>query len=612
MAVLEVLNVSAIAPFLALASDPALIEQNAVLSFFYETFGFASVNRFLVAVGVGVFTLMLLSNAWSALTIWAQMRLIWSWNHQLSVRLLQRYLYQPYSYFLSRNTAELSKNLLSEVHRVTGSMISPVILALGRIVVTVGIVAVLIVMNPVLALLVTVVVGGSYAAVYAFTRRRLNAIGGDLVKANEERFRVANEAFGGIKDVKVLNVEDAFLQRFTGSSRRFSRHEVTYAVIGALPRYAIETIAFGTVILIVVFLLAVERDFGSIVPMLGLYAFAGYRLMPSLQQVFAGITAARFYSSALEAVLNDLEIDEGSELNSLARSSASGPFERLTAAQARPSSEARTNASPVGLKEKLELKEVVFSYPNTGKPAVDNVSMTIPANSTVGFVGATGSGKTTLADVILGLLRPQSGEILVDGAKITDVNVSAWQASIGYVPQHIFLTDASVAENIAFGVPRDEIDMDAVRAAASIAQIDDFVMNELPRGYDTVVGERGIRLSGGQRQRIGIARALYRDPDVIVFDEATSALDNATEANVMKAVRRLLGTKTIIMVAHRITTLADCDVIYLFDKGRLVAHGSYGEYVANKGRFEGWGSSAYAGARHQLSGGHDHGVSSPS
>src|SRR5690606_8589883 len=207
------------------------------------------------------------------------------------------------------------------------------------------------------------------------------------------------------------------------------------------------------------------------------------------------------------------------------------------------------------------------------------------ANSTVGFVGATGSGKTTLADVILGLLRPQSGEILVDGAKITDVNVSAWQASIGYVPQHIFLTDASVAENIAFGVPRDEIDMDAVRAAASIAQIDDFVMNELPRGYDTVVGERGIRLSGGQRQRIGIARALYRDPDVIVFDEATSALDNATEANVMKAVNELAGSKTVILIAHRLSTVKRCDAIFVLEKGRMNGVGTYDELIKNNEAF---------------------------
>src|SRR5690625_5107151 len=321
MAVLEVVNVSAIAPFLALASDPSMIEDNAILSFLYDFFAFTSVNRFLVAVGIGVFTLMLLSNAWSALTTWAQLRLVWSLNHQLSVRLLDRYLRRPYSYFLSRNTADLSKNLLSEVQQVTGQMIQPVILALGKVVVALGIIAVLIAVNPWLAVLVTVVVGGSYGLIYTFTRKRLNAIGRDRLKANEERFTVASEAFGGIKEVKVLNAEATFLRRFHNPSYRFSRHQATRQTISAVPRYAIETVAFGTVILIVLYFLAVERDFGAIVPTLGMYAFAGYRLMPALQEVFKAVTAARFYGTALESLLDDMSFgDEAAPTSSIGAS----------------------------------------------------------------------------------------------------------------------------------------------------------------------------------------------------------------------------------------------------------------------------------------------------
>lgn len=564
MAVLEVINVSAIAPFLSLATDPTMLENNNILGFLYDLFGFDSPSDFIVAVGVCVFFLMLISNGWSALTTWAQLRLVWSWNHQLSVRLLEQYLDRPYSYFLSRNTADLSKNLLSEVQQITHQMIQPVILATGRLIVALGIISVLVVANPVVALMVTVVVGGSYGAIYTFTRKRLNTIGRDRVQANQERFTVANEALSGIKDVKVLNVEQSFLERFVGPSRRFSRHQATSHTIGSLPRYAIETVAFGTIVLILVYLVALERDFGSIVPMLGLYAFAGYRMMPALQQVFQAVTAVRFHSSALETVLADLE-STPSEKDSARRQSVT--------------------TAPMGLSNKLELKHIRFSYPNSEKPAVTNVTFTIPANSAIGFVGATGSGKTTLIDIILGLLRQESGEVIVDGTPITGDNISAWQKSIGYVPQHIFLTDSSVAENIAFGVPKDQIDMEAVRYAAKIAQIDDFIMNELPNGYDTVVGERGIRLSGGQRQRIGIARALYRDPDVIVFDEATSALDNTTERQVMQAIRSLLGKKTILMVAHRLTTLSDCNTIFMLKDGHIVSQGTYEELMLGHGAF---------------------------
>ena len=575
MAILEVANVSAIAPFLALASDPGIIEENAILAFLYEFFGFDDVNRFLVAIGLGIFFLMVFSNAWAALTTWAKLRLIWSLNHQISMRLLERYLYRPYSYFLSRNTADLSKTLLSEVQQLTQQMIQPVILAIGRAVVALGIVIALIATSPVLAFIVTVVVGGSYALIYTFIRKRLNAIGKDRLKANQERFTVAAEALGGIKDVKVLNVEDSFLRRFAGPSRRYTRHQATSSVTATLPRHAIETVAFGTVVLIVVYFVALERDFSGIVPMLGMYAFAGYRLMPALQQIFQAVTAVRFYGSALEGVLNDLEPDQ-----EVAHGSDSESTQRPVLSVARPAS-----VEPMGLRQKLELKGIRFSYPNTDRPAVDGVSLEIPANAAVGFVGATGSGKTTLMDVILGLLKPEKGEIVVDGVVIDESNLKAWQKSIGYVPQHIFLTDASVAENIAFGVPRDEIDMEAVRNAAKIAQIDDFVMNELPYGYDTVVGERGIRLSGGQRQRIGIARALYRNPDVIVFDEATSALDNSTERAVMEAMSALLGKKTILMVAHRLTTLADCDTIFMLKDGQIVSQGTYSDLTSGQGAF---------------------------
>lgn len=567
MAGFEVVNVSAIMPFLTVAGNPGAVHEQPLLAWLYQHLRVQDENQFLVALGIGVFGLMLVSNGWMALTTWMQARFVWSWNHTLSTRLLRRYLYRPYTFFLTRNTADLSKNILSEVQQVSSQLMVPAIQGLGSAFVALSLVVVLFAAEPALAVVVTFLVGGIYGLIYQATRRKLRRLGSERLAANQERFTIASEALGGIKDVKLLGKEQSFLKRFTRSSARFSVHQATSQVISLVPRYVVEPVAFGSVILIVVYVITTQGDLANILPMLGFYAFAGYRLMPAVQQAFRGITQVRFFGPALETLLQEMAEQDD------------------PVGQVRPRPEPEGSSGSVRLERALELRHVTFRYPASEAEAVHDLSLTIPARATVGLVGATGSGKTTLADLILGLLRPQSGEMLADGTPITDGNVEAWQAQLGYVPQHIFLTDASVAENIAFGVPRDEIDMDAVREAARIAMIDGFITEELPQGYDTVVGERGIRLSGGQRQRIGIARALYRNPSVLVFDEATSALDNRTEEAVMEAIRALLGQRTTIMVAHRLTTLRDCDVIYMLDRGRLVASGTYEELMQGAGRF---------------------------
>lgn len=562
-AVLEVINVGVISPFLSAASDPASIHQNKILSFLYQRAGFDGEVEFLVYFGIAVFALMVVSNAIIMVATWMQYRFAWSWNHRISTRLLRRYLYQPYSYFLTRNSADLSKNILSEVEQLTNQFLVPTVLAVGRGVIAVGIIALLIATEPMFAFLVTVVVGGSYGLIYSRVRRKLRSIGDDRLRANRERFTVASEALGGIKDVKILCKEDVFYQRFVGPSERFSRGQATAQAIGQLPRYAVEAVAFGTILFITLYVMSTDGNLTRAISILGLYTFAGYRLMPAVQQVFRAITQARYYAPALKTLLDELQEQAGAETESL---SSSSPLD-------------------LALQKAIEFRNVSFSYPGSEREAVANLSLTIRARTMVGIVGVTGSGKTTVADLLLGLLRPTSGEILVDGIPITPENVRAWQRRIGYVPQQIFLSDATIAENIAFGVPAHEIDLDAVRHAAKIANLDRFVTSELPQGYDTVVGERGVRLSGGQRQRLGIARALYHNPDILVFDEATSALDNATENAVMEAIHSLLGKKTIVLIAHRLTSLRDCDEIYMLASGALVAKGTYDELIRGRGRF---------------------------
>jgi len=329
----------------------------------------------------------------------------------------------------------------------------------------------------------------------------------------------------------------------------------------------LEVVAFGGIILIAVYLIAVQNNLQQVIPMLGLYAFAGYRLMPALQQAFNGIASARFNIAALDAIHRGLENQVAEPVHTNGRTAEN------------------QQEFVLPLNKRLVLDQVSFTYPGAKEAAIQHLSLEIPAHTTVGFVGKTGSGKTTTVDLILGLLRPQEGMISVDGTPLQGDAVRHWQQNIGYVPQHIYLADDTVARNIAFGVAEDEIDLDAVRDAARRAHIADFIESDLPEQWETVVGERGVKLSGGQRQRIGIARALYHNPSVLVFDEATSALDQKTETDVMEAIYELEGNHTILMIAHRLSTVQRADKIVMLERGRKVGEGSYDELAHRHAKF---------------------------
>ncbi|MFZ3136140.1 MAG: ATP-binding cassette domain-containing protein, partial [Thermodesulfovibrionales bacterium] len=330
------------------------------------------------------------------------------------------------------------------------------------------------------------------------------------------------------------------------------------------PRYIMEVVAIGGIISVVLYLLASDRGFQDALPIIGLFAFAAYRIMPALQNIFASLTTLRFYVHALDVLYEDMYFFE---------------HKSYTAAYS------KKKFSPLNLQKELKLEEITFSYPGTRKPVIDNLNIKIDSNTSVAFVGKTGVGKTTIADIVLGLLRPNSGRMLVDGVEITDDNLPGWQKNLGYIPQDIYLLDDTVTRNIAFGVPDEEIDMNIVKSVAQIANIHNFVTEELPNRYQTVVGERGVRLSGGQRQRIGIARALYHNPGVLVLDEATSALDGATEKEVFEAINNIAKTKTLIIIAHRLTTVKDCDVIYVLKDGKIVGQGKYEELMESNIEF---------------------------
>ena len=561
MAFLDVVGIASIMPFMAVLASPEIVETNPYMNAVYTTLGFPDPQRFLFFLGFVVFGALVVSVSFKALTTWAVTHFTQMRNYSIGRRLLVGYLRQPYEWFLNRHSAELGKTVLSEVQLVVQGALVPLMRFLANATVVTAILLLLVAVDPFLALIVGGGMGGAYALVYLALRRFLDRIGEERLAANEQRFKVVDETFGGIKEVKLGALEQDAVGRFDGPAHRFARTQVFANVFGVMPRYALEIIAFGGMLILVLFLMRSTDGLQAALPMIALYALAGYRLMPALQMAYQDLTQLRFSGPALDQLHRDLtNLGTG------------------TLPAAAPSDALMPQAS-------IRLEDITYAYPNAQRLAVDSLTLEIPAHSTVGLVGATGSGKTTTVDIILGLLEPQRGALLVDGVSITCANRGAWQRTLGYVPQQIFLADETVSANIAFGVPRTQIDELAVERAARIANLHQFVIDELPEGYETIVGERGVRLSGGQRQRIGIARALYRQPRVLILDEATSALDNLTEQAVMDAVHNLGGEITIVMIAHRLSTVRECDRIYLLEQGGVACHGSYDELAASNARF---------------------------
>jgi ABC-type bacteriocin/lantibiotic exporter with double-glycine peptidase domain len=527
----------------------------------YEYFQFTSDNNFITVFGVAIIIILALSN----ICLSGVTALIYFYsgkrNHSISMRLLEKYLRQQYIFYLNTNTSELIRKVISDVNVFVNKVLITSLQSVSSSIIVVCIVILLIIVSPTLAFVTSILFASAYFILFIFVRRFLARKGAEGHALNILKFKYIAEMFGGIKDVKILGKEVVFLKLFSGPSRKSAMNSAISDVCNDVPKYILETLAFSGILAIIIFMISSGTSFTDFLPVLTVYAFGAYRLLPTLQKIFRAVSSIKFNLPVIESLVRDvLELSDGDPLETAAIPRM--PFQHA-----------------------LCLKNIVFHYPNSDKEVIRGQSLTIKANTSIALVGATGCGKTTLVDIVLGLLLPQEGGIFVDDMRIDDENRKSWQRNIGYVPQSIYLTDDSIQKNIAFGIAPEKIDDEAVKKAAQLANIHDFVMNELKNGYDTLVGERGVRLSGGQRQRIGIARAIYHDPSVLILDEATSALDGLTENAIIDAIRNLSHEKTIIMIAHRLTTVKHCDVIYMMEKGEFVDSGAYDELYEKNAAF---------------------------
>lgn len=554
----QAIGIASIMPFIAVVANPGLVEENRHLAWAFDALGFTSTREFLLFLGGAAFVVLLATNLLVGLNAWLTYRVCHLGEHDLARRLLRNYLTRPYVDLLQRNSSELIKMLVTEIDRVVIGTLMAGIGVFADLVTTIFIVGLLLLVNPGVTFATLLVLSAAYLLVYRWIIPKIVHLGAEFPALSTEIYKNAQEALGAVKEVKVLGREEHFVGRFSRPLLRSSRNAVAYDTLDLVPSQGLELVAFGGLVVATVYMVGHAQETSAVLATIAMFAFAAYRLIPALQGIVDGVEAIRYRSAALDVLWRDY---------------AGGTAEAPPAAgpALRPQCQIR-------------LSDTSFRYPGSHQDTLCAIDLVIPAGSSLCLAGPTGAGKSTAVDVLLGLLPPSGGTVTVDDTPVTADNVRAWQRNVGYVPQSIYLLDDTIASNIALGTAPEEIDADRLVRAARIAEIHDFIARQLPDGYQTVVGERGASLSGGQRQRIGIARALYRDPAVLILDEATNELDLETEARILRSLEAL-GDKTIVFVSHKPSVAARCDRIVVLESGRIVAQGSHEELTAPGSRY---------------------------
>lgn len=561
-AIAEVTSIALVGPFMALASNIGIIENNKLVNNAYVISSADTPIQFIIIIGMFVFVFLCISTILSVITIRRLSFFAARTGAEIGDTLYSSYLKKDYLFYTKINSSELIKQIATEVSRVTDNILQPFVQINARLF-SVSFISILIFLyDPIISISGLLIFVFIYFILFVFVRKKLLINGINISKVSRKRFVLMNEGFGSIKDVIILNRQENFVKQFKESGAIFSEAYGSSNTLYNVPRYIMEFIVYsGMVVLIISLLYFSNGDMTKTISTLAVFGVAAFKLLPSFQQIYSSLAQIRSNLSALSEIKNDV----------------------IQARKQDMKIELENSYMEYG-NDDLILENVSFRYPEKKLNTINEINIKIPRQGVIGIVGSSGAGKSTLLDILLGLLKPNSGKFLCGNKEVNFNNIKQWQKKIGYVPQNIFLKDGNIIENIAFGLPESQIDMKKINRAIDLAQLDDWI-KDIPKGLLTEIGEKGVQISGGQKQRIGIARALYSDIDYLFFDEATSALDGKTEELIMNAIEKLSESKTIVMIAHRLNTVRNCDIIYMLDHGSVVDSGNFDYLIKNNLKF---------------------------
>lgn len=551
---LEVAGLGLIFVYVKLIMDPGEIAKIPYITDMRNFLHLYTDKRLLTFLGIIMLMVMLAKSVGGIFSLWASTRFSAGRMAAFSRDLYNIFLARDFRFFLSRNSATLKQQITDETYSTVFNVMIPIFSLISELLTLAVIVGFLLVLQPYQTLAMFLVVAILFSSFILSTRRFLDSMSDLRSKSNAQRHKLIGDTFSSVKEMIIWNAQSVFSKRFGETMHNYAVSNTWNIVLSQMPRMLVEMAGFIIIVGLMIYYLQISENPAEVVSIIALYGAAGMRMMPSFSRIAQNVTSIRFSKRAFYSIVNDLQHR---------RSMQKVQFKRLD------------HLNPLPFEKKIEIDNIIFSYTEDGAKILDEVSMVIHKHSSVAFVGPSGAGKSTLMDILLGVFLPDKGQVRIDGEVLDTNNLGEWRANIGYVPQKITLLDDTVAANIAFGAPEEEIDMEQVRWACKVAQIDKFIEEDLSHGYETHVGDRGVRLSGGQAQRIAIARALYRKPSVLVMDEATSALDNITEREITDTLVELAGKTTMIMIAHRLSTVKHCDMIYLFEKGKISDWGTY-------------------------------------